>query len=142
MTIVVMPTAYVLLIILIFGAIVGSFLNVCIYRIPREKSLLWPGSHCGHCFQAIRWYDNIPLLSYWILRGRCRYCGVRFSMRYFFVELLTGAAFAGLFFLEAAWNVHGLAVFGAFAGDARQYGYFEMNPFLIPPAGWGFLIFH
>jgi leader peptidase (prepilin peptidase)/N-methyltransferase len=88
------------------GAIVGSLLNVCIYRIPMEKSILWPGSRCGRCFQPIRWYDNLPLLSYWILRGRCRTCGARFSIRYWFVELLTGAAFAGLFYLVVIENVH------------------------------------
>src|SRR5262249_54090573 len=80
----------------ILGAGVGSFLNVCAYRLPYEKSVLWPGSRCGSCFQAIRWYDNVPLLSYWLRRGRCRSCGASFSSRYFFVELFTGAAFAGL----------------------------------------------
>ena len=56
-----------LITVFIVGASVGSFFNVCIYRLPLEKSLLWPGSRCGHCFQPIRWYDNIPLLSYWLL---------------------------------------------------------------------------
>src|SRR5579871_5906936 len=74
----------------VLGAIVGSFLNVCIARLPQEKSLLWPpGSRCGHCFQPVRWHDNIPLVSYWVLRGRCRSCGATFSSRYFFVELAT-----------------------------------------------------
>jgi leader peptidase (prepilin peptidase)/N-methyltransferase len=88
----------------ILGAGVGSFLNVCAYRLPYEKSVLWPGSRCGSCFQAIRWYDNVPLLSYWLRRGRCRSCGASFSSRYFFVELFTGAAFAGLFYLEVLRN--------------------------------------
>lgn len=91
----------------VVGAMVGSFLNVCIYRLPLEKSLFWPGSRCGHCFQAIRWYDNIPLLSYWVLRGRCRVCGQRFSVRYFLIELLTALCFVGLFYAEVAGNVHG-----------------------------------
>src|SRR5579872_4961937 len=86
------------------GAAVGSFLNVCVYRIPYERSFLWPGSRCGSCLQPIRWYDNLPLLSYWILRGRCRSCGARFSIRYFFVELLTALAFAGLYYLEVYRN--------------------------------------
>lgn len=64
-----MPVYFILIFLFILGAIVGSFLNVCIYRIPRERSILWPGSHCGNCWQAIRWYDNIPLVSYWVLRG-------------------------------------------------------------------------
>ncbi len=98
--------AYWLIVLFILGTICGSLLNVCIYRIPMEKSVLWPGSRCGHCLQPIRWYDNIPLLSYWFLRGRCRSCGSRFSMRYFWIELLTGLCFAGLFYLEVIQNVH------------------------------------
>ncbi len=95
-----------LALVFLLGACVGSFLNVCIYRLPWEKNLLWPGSHCGHCFQAIRWYDNLPLLSYLWLRGRCRFCGGRFSFRYFFIELFTGLCFAGLFYLITVVNIH------------------------------------
>jgi leader peptidase (prepilin peptidase)/N-methyltransferase len=91
---------------LVLGVAVGSFLNVCIVRLPMEKSLLWPGSRCGHCYQPVRWFDNIPLLSYLVLRGRCRTCGARFSARYFVVELLTGLGFAGLFYLEVIENIH------------------------------------
>jgi leader peptidase (prepilin peptidase)/N-methyltransferase len=88
---------------------VGSFLNVCIYRLPKEKSPLWPlGSRCGSCFQPIRWYDNLPLLSYWRLRGRCRTCGAAFSVRYFCIELLTALGFVGLFYVEVVYNVHQL----------------------------------
>jgi leader peptidase (prepilin peptidase)/N-methyltransferase len=95
----------------IIGAMVGSFLNVCIYRLPKEKSPFWPmGSRCGRCFQPIAWYDNVPLLSYWLLRGRCRTCGAAFSIRYFCIELFTALAFVGLFYLEVVVNVHGLNV--------------------------------
>jgi leader peptidase (prepilin peptidase) / N-methyltransferase len=87
------------------GAAVGSWLNVCIYRVPYEKSLLWPGSRCGNCFQKVRWYDNIPLVSYWILHGRCRTCKTPFSIRYFLIELFTGLVFAGLFYLDIGLNV-------------------------------------
>jgi leader peptidase (prepilin peptidase)/N-methyltransferase len=90
----------------VIGLVVGSFLNVCVARLPLEKSLLWPGSRCGNCLQPVRWYDNLPLISYLVLRGRCRTCGVSFSPRYFFVELLTGLGFAGLFYLEVVLNVH------------------------------------
>ncbi|MFC1510077.1 prepilin peptidase [Candidatus Omnitrophota bacterium] len=77
----------------LFGTIVGSFLNVCIVRLPHEKSVVTPRSHCIACKKTIPWYDNIPLLSYFILRGQCRFCGKKFSMRYFFIELLTGCVF-------------------------------------------------
>jgi leader peptidase (prepilin peptidase) / N-methyltransferase len=76
----------------VFGAIVGSFLNVVIYRLPAGKSVVHPGSHCG-CGKAIAWYDNVPILSWLLLRGRARCCGARFSFRYPFVEALTAALF-------------------------------------------------
>jgi leader peptidase (prepilin peptidase)/N-methyltransferase len=96
----------VLAVLFIIGAMIGSFLNVCIARLPYEKSILWPlGSRCGTCLKPILWYDNLPLVSYLVLRGRCRMCGARFSPRYFFVELITGLGIAGLFYLEVIQNV-------------------------------------
>jgi leader peptidase (prepilin peptidase)/N-methyltransferase len=104
----VMAVTLVFLVVFAIGASVGSFLNVCAYRIPYERSFLWPGSRCGSCYQPVRFYDNLPLLSYWILRGRCRSCGARFSVRYFLIELFTGAAFVGLYYLEIYRNVLGI----------------------------------
>lgn len=98
---------YWLIVVFVLGAIVGSFLNVLIARLPYEKSILWPSSRCGNCQQPIRWYDNLPLISYWWLRGRCRVCGQKYSMRYFFVELVTALGFAGLYWLELVQNIHG-----------------------------------
>src|SRR3954453_17595962 len=92
----------------VFGATVGSFVNVAVSRLPYEKSLLWPGSRCDHCLQPVRLYDNLPLVSYWVLRGRCRTCGTRFSVRYFLVELFTALAFTGLFYLVVVCNVREL----------------------------------
>lgn len=74
----------------VFGLIIGSFLNVCIYRIPQNKSIVWPGSFCPKCGKHIKFYDNIPLISYLILGGKCRYCKEPISCQYPIVEFLTG----------------------------------------------------
>ncbi len=79
------------LIVFVFGALVGSFLNVCILRIPKGESIVSPPSHCPACKSSIPFYDNIPLISYLILRAHCRYCGARISFRYFVVEFLMAA---------------------------------------------------
>lgn len=78
---------------LLFGLLIGSFLNVCIHRWPRGRSVVRPRSHCVRCRKTIPWYDNIPVLSYLVLRGRCRYCGRHISIRYPAVELLMGLLF-------------------------------------------------
>ena len=83
----------------VLGACVGSFLNVCIYRIPLDQSVLWPGSHCMTCGKPIRWYHNLPVVSYFALRGKCASCGAPFSFRYAGVELLTAFLFVLVFCL-------------------------------------------
>ncbi|BDU49575.1 prepilin peptidase [Haliovirga abyssi] len=84
--------------IFIIGAVIGSFLNVCIYRIPRGESIAYPPSHCPNCGYKIKWYDNIPIISYFILlRGKCRQCKTKISLQYPLIELLTGILFLGLF---------------------------------------------
>ncbi len=92
---VITPAAWIAItfFVFVFGAVIGSFLNVCTFRIPRRESLVMPGSHCMNCESPIAWYDNIPILSYLSLRGRCRHCASRISPRYLFVELGTGLAF-------------------------------------------------
>ena len=77
----------------VMGITWGSFFNVCVYRVPVGKSIVRPGSHCYSCGTFLKWYDNIPLLSYVLLGGNCRYCGSHFSARYFLVELLSGVLF-------------------------------------------------
>lgn len=81
----------------IFGSIVGSFLNVCIARMPLGESVVWPSSHCPHCKKRIPAYDNIPFISYILLRGRCRFCKQRISLRYPLIELITAIMFVVLF---------------------------------------------
>ena len=79
------------------GTVVGSFLNVCIYRIPWQKSVIWPASHCPHCLSAIAPQDNIPVVSWLALRGECRNCGLPISARYPLIEALVGLLFAGVY---------------------------------------------
>jgi len=99
----------------IFGTIIGSFLNVLIYRLPRGKSPLKPAfSFCPSCGSSIRWYDNIPLLSYLILRGKCRNCGSKISFRYFLVELITGLASVASY-LKTGLSYEYIFVFGFLA---------------------------
>ncbi|NSW89312.1 MAG: prepilin peptidase [Firmicutes bacterium] len=74
----------------IMGLVVGSFLNVCIYRIPRRESVVAGASHCPDCGRKIKWYDMVPVLSYILLKGRCRFCKNRISLRYPVVEFLNG----------------------------------------------------
>src|SRR2546423_4807633 len=122
--------------IFVIGAIVGSFLNVCIHRLPFEKSVFWPlGSRCGNCYQPIRLRHNIPLVSYWWLRGRCRTCGATFSARYFLIEFLTALGFVGLFYVEIILNVHRLPAF-----DPNHR--FGIDLGFIPLEGWIFFGYH
>ncbi len=89
----------------LLGALIGSFLNVCIYRLPRHESIAWPGSHCPACSHPIAWYDNIPFVSYLVLRGRCRHCAVRIPWRYPVVEALNALGYVGLlWFFGATWS--------------------------------------
>lgn len=92
-----METVIWIIFLFAIGACVGSFLNVVIYRLPRGESIAFPGSHCPSCGRAIRWYDNIPLISWLALRARCRFCKARISGRYILIELLTAVLVAGLY---------------------------------------------
>lgn len=79
----------------LLGLVVGSFLNVCIYRMPRGESVVWPGSRCGACGRTLAWYENVPVASWLMLRGRCRTCASAISITYPVVEAVTGVLFAG-----------------------------------------------
>ena len=109
------------------GLIIGSFLNVCTLRWPEDESVVFPGSHCPKCGEPIRWYDNVPVLGYVLLRGRCRACREPISLQYPLVELATGLVWAGMFSyaglsFEALRGTLLLTIlFGIALTDARFY---------------------
>jgi prepilin signal peptidase PulO-like enzyme (type II secretory pathway) len=92
------------------GAVVGSFLNVVVYRLPAGKSIVYPGSSCPACGHLIRWYDNVPIVSWFVLGGRCRDCLAKISPRYPLVEFATAVLFAGLFLIAARPHIIATAV--------------------------------
>jgi leader peptidase (prepilin peptidase)/N-methyltransferase len=110
-----------------FGLVFGSFLNVCIYRMPRGLSVVQPGSACPYCGKPVRFYDNIPVLSWLILRGRCRYCSASITPRYLVVELLTGGLFLlcywhfGLTLATLKCAVLGFLLLGLIFTDAETH---------------------
>jgi leader peptidase (prepilin peptidase)/N-methyltransferase len=86
------------------GSVVGSFVNVCVYRIPWQKSVVWPGSHCPKCLSAIAARDNVPILGWLLLGGRCRTCRVAISPRYPLVEMFVGILFAAVFVVDVVYG--------------------------------------
>lgn len=86
------------ILIFIYGLLIGSFLNVCIYRIPRDESIAFPASHCPNCNTNLKWYDNIPLFSYLALQGRCRYCKEKISAQYPIIEVMNAIIYLVLFY--------------------------------------------
>jgi leader peptidase (prepilin peptidase)/N-methyltransferase len=99
-----LPLWVTCLFVAIFGAIIGSFLNVVIHRLPREESIVFPNSRCPQCEARIRSFDNLPIISYLILRGRCRACGTKISPRYPAVEALTALLYAAVFLVNVYWR--------------------------------------
>lgn len=90
---------------IVVGLLLGSFLNVCIYRIPRRESIVYPPSHCPCCNARLRWFELIPVISFLLLRGRCRHCSSRISWRYPAVELLTGLLFYLVYLNHLEWSL-------------------------------------
>ncbi|MEI6608237.1 MAG: prepilin peptidase [Deltaproteobacteria bacterium] len=114
----------------IFGAVVGSFLNVCIFRIPAKASIIKPLSQCPHCHHPVRFYDNIPLISYIVLRGKCRDCGGKISWRYPVVELIT-AILSLLLFLRFGLTFNFL-IFFVFTAVLIVITFIDLDHQIIP----------
>ncbi len=114
----------------LFGSVIGSFLNVVIWRVPRGESVVSPGSHCPHCDRELTALENIPLLSFLVLRAKCRTCGGKISWRYFCVELLTATVFAVLtyHFGNAADSV----AYCLFAAALIAAFFIDLEHFIIP----------
>ena len=96
-------TTLLYIFVFLFGIVIGSFLNVCIYRIPLKESIVFPHSHCMTCGYQLRWYDLVPLFSFLFLRGRCRKCHTKLSLQYPLVEGMNGALYV-IVFLANGWN--------------------------------------
>ena len=116
----------------VVGAIIGSFLNVVIHRVPREQSIVFPNSACPKCHKAIKAYDNIPILSYLILGGRCRQCGVHISSRYPAVEALTAILFAAVTWHDGV--SFALAFDLAFAASMVALVFIDAEHMILPNA--------
>jgi leader peptidase (prepilin peptidase)/N-methyltransferase len=124
----------------LFGALWGSFFNVCIARVPGGLSVVKPGSHCFACRAPVRPWDNIPILSYFLLRGRCRACGATFSIRYVLVEALTGGLAALVFWrfvtttpaLPPGVRLASFALYFAFAGVLVVLSFIDLDTKTLP----------
>lgn len=116
--------------IFLLGLVVGSFLNVVIWRVPRGESIVRPGSHCPACAQQLSAAENVPVLSWLVLRGRCRHCGARVSARYPIVEALTGLLFL-LGYLRLGWHPVLLA-YGYLAASGVALAYIDMDHRRLP----------
>jgi leader peptidase (prepilin peptidase)/N-methyltransferase len=112
-----------------FGAAVGSFLNVCVHRMPRDESIVRPRSRCPRCGHQIRWFDNIPLFSWIALRGHCRQCGGGITPRYFLVELLTAVLFLLIWRLYPDWRS---PVYWVFLAGLIASTFIDFEHYIIP----------
>jgi leader peptidase (prepilin peptidase)/N-methyltransferase len=115
-----------------FGCIVGSFLNVCIYRMPLDLSVVSPPSHCPHCKYSIPFYLNVPLLTWLSLRGKCKNCGAPISPRYFIVELLTGVAFLACWLAFGYMSPWIAVVYCLFLAGLITATFIDFEHFIIP----------
>jgi leader peptidase (prepilin peptidase)/N-methyltransferase len=115
----------------LLGLVVGSFLNVVVGRLPFEKSIIWPNSRCLSCLHPLTFTDNLPIVGWLRLRGRCRYCGAQFSSRYLWVELITGLAFVAIWYLDVHENLSGWKAMQNAAGLIRATGFPPWYTFVV-----------
>ena len=120
------------LVFFVFGCMVGSFLNVCIHRMPLGMSIVMPPSHCPHCQYAIPWYLNIPLVTWLALRGRCKNCGAPISPRYFIVELLTGISFLSCWLSFGKISPALAIIYAVFVAGLIVATFIDFEHFIIP----------
>jgi leader peptidase (prepilin peptidase) / N-methyltransferase len=116
----------------VFGCNIGSFLNVCIHRLPLGQSIVSPPSHCPHCKYSIPWYLNIPLVTWVRLRGKCRNCGAPISVRYFLVELLTGVTFLACWLMFGRHSALLALVYCLFLSGLIVATFIDFEHFIIP----------
>jgi leader peptidase (prepilin peptidase)/N-methyltransferase len=116
----------------VFGSMVGSFLNVCIHRLPLGESIVSPPSHCPHCKYSIPWYLNIPLVTWLYLRGKCRNCGAPISIRYFLVELLTALTFMSCWLAFGGQSAWLALVYAMFLAGLITATFIDFEHFIIP----------
>ncbi|MDP3786365.1 MAG: prepilin peptidase [Candidatus Omnitrophota bacterium] len=114
----------------IFGAVVGSFLNVCIHRLPRAESIVFPASHCANCNRPIPWYYNVPIISYLVLGGRCKFCKAKISLRYLVVEGLSAVMLTVLFWRFGAKPE--LAIYATFFSALIVISFIDIEHWIIP----------
>ena len=126
-----MPTVMLYIVIFIYGIVIGSFLNVCIYRIPKKESIVTVRSHCMNCGYQLKWYDLVPIFSYICLGGKCRKCKQRISVQYPLVELLNGALYC-IIFAEYGLSVDAL-LYALLASALIVLSVIDFRTYEIPP---------
>ena len=120
------------LVFFVFGSMIGSFLNVCIHRMPLGQSIVSPPSHCPHCNYSIPWYLNIPLVTWLYLGGKCRNCGAPISIRYFLVELLTAVTFMSCWLAFGSQSAWLALVYAVFLAGLIAATFIDFEHFIIP----------
>jgi len=116
----------------VIGACIGSFLNVCVYRIPLNRSVIHPGSHCSACGAPIAWYNNLPILSWWVLRGRAACCGTKIDARYWIVEAGMGLLFLAIWMRYGATDIVAAFIYAIFISGLAAACLIDLDHYIIP----------